>query len=48
MDIPKDDIPPRNRLNPGVKYVTQWNPEYFDMNPIAKLIGEAQADAGKK
>jgi iron(III) transport system substrate-binding protein len=48
MDIPKDDIPPRNRLDPGVKYVTQWNPDYFDMKPIAKLIGEAQADAGRK
>ena len=48
MDIPKDDIPPRNRLDPGSKYVTQWNPDYFDMKPIAKLIGEAQADAGRK
>ena len=48
MDIPKDDIPPRNRLDPGVKYVTQWNPDYFDMKPIAKLIGEAQADAGRR
>ena len=47
-DIAKDDIPPRNRLDPGVKYVTQWNPDYFDMKPIAKLIGEAQADAGRK
>lgn len=42
MDISKDEIPPRNRLNPGVKYVSQWNPEYFDMKPIAKLISEAQ------
>jgi iron(III) transport system substrate-binding protein len=48
MDIPKDDIPLRNRLNPGVKYVPQWNPDYFDMKPIAKLIGEAQAEAGKR
>jgi iron(III) transport system substrate-binding protein len=48
MDIPKDDIPLRNRLNPGVKYMPQWNPEYFDMKPIAKLIGEAQAEAGKR
>ncbi|HVO95027.1 MAG TPA: extracellular solute-binding protein [Terriglobales bacterium] len=48
MDISKDDIPPRNRLNPGVKYVPQWNPEYFDMKPIAKLISEAQNEAGKK
>ena len=48
MDISKDEIPPRNRLNPGVKYLPQWNPEYFDMKPIAKLISEAQAEAGKK
>jgi iron(III) transport system substrate-binding protein len=48
MDIPKDEIPLRNRLNPGVKYMPQWNPEYFDMKPIAKLIGEAQAEAGKR
>ena len=42
MDISKDEIPPRNRLNPGVKYVSQWNPEYFDMKPIVNLISEAQ------
>jgi iron(III) transport system substrate-binding protein len=48
MDIPKDDIPPRNRLQAGVRYVPQWNPEYFDMKPIAKLISQAQAEAGKK
>jgi ABC-type Fe3+ transport system substrate-binding protein len=48
MDIPKDDIPPRNRLDPGVKCVTQWNPDYFDMKPIAKLIGEAQVEGGRK
>ena len=48
MDIPKDDIPPRNRLNPGVKYLPQWNPDYFDMRPIAKLISDAQAEARQK
>jgi len=48
MDIPKDDIPPRNRLNPAVKYVPQWNPDFFDMKAIAKLISQAQAEAGKK
>ena len=48
MDISKDDIPSRNRLNPGVKYLPQWNPDYFDMKPIAKLISEAQAEAGRK
>jgi iron(III) transport system substrate-binding protein len=48
MDISKDEIPPRNRLNPGVRYIPQWSPDYFDMKPIAKLISEAQAEAGKK
>jgi len=48
MDILKDDIPPRNRLNPGVKYLPQWNPDYFDMRPIAKLISDAQAEARQK
>jgi iron(III) transport system substrate-binding protein len=48
MDIPKDDIPLRNRLNPQVNYISQWNPDYFDMKPIAKLISEAQAEAGRK
>jgi len=48
IDIPKDDIPLRNRLAPGVKYIPQWNPDYFDMKPIAKLIRQAQAEAGKK
>ena len=48
IDISKDEIPPRNRLNPGVKYVPQWNPEFFEMKPIAKVISEAQAEAAKK
>ena len=47
MDISKDDIPPRNRLNPGVKYVPQWNPDFFDMKTINKLISDAQAEAKK-
>jgi iron(III) transport system substrate-binding protein len=48
IDIPKDDIPQRNRLNPGVNYVPQWNPDYFDMKPIIKLISEAQSEGGRK
>jgi iron(III) transport system substrate-binding protein len=48
MDISKDDIAPRNRLNAGVKYLTQWNADYFDMKPIAKVISEALAEAEKK
>ena len=46
-DIPKDDIPPRNRINPGIKYIPQWNPEQFDMKPISQLINQVQAKSGK-
>jgi hypothetical protein len=28
--------------------VPQWNPEFFEMKPIAKVISEAQAEAAKK
>jgi len=48
VDVAKDEIPARNRLHPGVKYVPQWNPDYFEMKPIAKVIAEAQVEAGKK
>jgi len=47
MDVPKDGIPPRNRIVPGVKYVVQWNPNMLDMKPIRQLISEAIAE-GKK
>src|SRR3712207_8350161 len=30
IDIPKDDIPPDNRLQPGVKYFDVVKPEYGD------------------
>ena len=33
---------------PRVQYMPQWNPDYFDMKPIAKLISEAQVEAGRK
>jgi iron(III) transport system substrate-binding protein len=48
MDIPKDDIPLRNQLQPGVKYIPQWAPEMFDMKPIEKAIDEGLSQAGKK
>jgi iron(III) transport system substrate-binding protein len=48
IDVPKEEIPARNRLSPGVKYIPQWNPDFFDMKPIAKLIAEARAENGKK
>jgi iron(III) transport system substrate-binding protein len=37
IDIPKDDIPPENRLQPGVKYFDVVKPEYGDMKPIFDL-----------
>jgi iron(III) transport system substrate-binding protein len=48
MDIPRDDIPLRNRLLPGVRYISQWAPEMFDMKPIEKAIDEGLSQAGKK
>lgn len=48
MDIPKDDVLPRNRLVPGVQYIPQWNPEMFDMKPVQKVFAEALAEAGKQ
>jgi len=47
IDIPKEEIPLRNRLNPGVKYIPQWNPDFFDMKPIHQLINQAQAKSAK-
>ena len=40
IDIPKDDIPPDNRLQPGVKYFDVVKPEYGDMKPIFDLAKE--------
>ncbi len=48
MDIPKDDIPARNRIHAGGKYLPQWNPEHFEMKPIIQLISQAQAKAKKQ
>jgi ABC-type Fe3+ transport system substrate-binding protein len=48
MDIPKEDVLPRNRLVPGVKYIPQWNPEMFDMKAVRKVFDEALAEAGKQ
>ncbi len=48
MDISKEDIPARNRINPGIKYIPQWHPEYFDMKTISQLIGQVLAKSGKQ
>ena len=40
IDIPKDDVDPTNRLDPGKKYLDLAKPEYQDLTPIFKLIKE--------
>jgi len=47
IDIPKDDIPPDNRLQPGVKYFDVVKPEYGDMKPIFDLAREIMAAVEK-
>jgi iron(III) transport system substrate-binding protein len=48
IDIPKDDIPPENRLQPGAKYFDVVKPEYGDMKPIFDLAKEIMAGIEKK
>jgi iron(III) transport system substrate-binding protein len=48
IDIPKDDIPPENRLQPGVKYFDVVKPEYGDMKPIFGLAKEIMAGVEKR
>ena len=40
IDIPKDDVDPTNRLDPGKKYFDLAKPEYQDLTPIFKLVIE--------
>jgi iron(III) transport system substrate-binding protein len=47
IDIPKDDIPPDNRMQPGVKYFDVVKPEYGDMKPIFDLAKEIMAGVEK-
>ena len=47
-DIPKDDIPPDSRLQPGIKYFDVVKPEYGDMKPIFDLAKEIMAGVEKK
>jgi iron(III) transport system substrate-binding protein len=47
IDIPKDDIPPDNRLQSGVKYFDVVKPEYGDMKPIFDLAKEIMAGVEK-
>jgi iron(III) transport system substrate-binding protein len=47
IDIPKDEIPPDNRLQPGVKYFDVVKPEYGDMKPIFDLAKDIMASIEK-
>ena len=43
IDIPKDDVPPTNRMSPDGKYFDVVKPEYADQKPIADLAREIMA-----
>ena len=43
IDIPKDDLPPDARMQPGVKYFDVVKPEYGDMKPIFDLAKDIMA-----
>jgi len=40
IDIPKDDVDPFNKLEPGKKYFDLARPEFQDLAPILKLVKE--------
>jgi iron(III) transport system substrate-binding protein len=40
IDIPKDDVPPENRIVEGRKYLDVGKPEWQDMAPIFQLVRE--------
>lgn len=44
IDIPKDMIPPQDRLKQGVDYIDVETPERRDMRPIIKVFKEALAE----
>jgi iron(III) transport system substrate-binding protein len=43
MDIPKDDVPPTNRLASDGRYFDVVKPEYADLKPIADLAKEVMS-----
>ena len=48
MDIPKDDIPPRNRLDPGVKYVHAVEPGLLRHEADRQVDRRSAGRGGKK
>ncbi len=47
IDIPKDMIPPEERLEKGVEYIDTDAPERISDEPVVKLVNEALAAARK-
>ena len=47
IDIPKDMVPPNQRLKEGVTYIDAATPERMSMKPILKVFNEALAKAKK-
>lgn len=47
IDIPKDMVPPDERLQEGVDYVEVETPERMSMEPIFKVFNDALSRAGK-
>jgi len=48
IDIPKDMIPPDERLVAGVEYTETDLAERMDTRPILKLVAEALAQAERR
>jgi iron(III) transport system substrate-binding protein len=48
IDIPKDMIPPEDRLLDGVRYIETQTPERMAGNPALKVFEEALAEAASK
>lgn len=47
IDIPKDMVPPKQRLKDDVEYIEADTPERMSMKPILKIFNEALATAAK-
>lgn len=45
IDIPKDMVPPEERLKEGVKYLEVETPDRMSMEPVVKVFEEALAEA---
>lgn len=47
IDIPKEMLPPRERLVDGVNYIEVETPERMQSEPILKVVNEALSEAAK-